>query len=90
MIIYPKISILEVARRCNIHVKDSGRAEVRCRCPFCDKGHGKPTASINESKGLFHCFRCGEGMNAVALYAKIYDTCTQTAYKELMGIFGVS
>lgn len=42
------------------------------------------TATLNEYKGLFHCFRCNEGLNAVTLYAKIYGTSTQDAYKELL------
>ena len=44
------------------------------------------TASINTDKGLFYCHRCGEGLNAVSLYAKVYGTSTQDAYKELLGI----
>jgi len=67
-------------------MKDTDRREIKCRCPFCDSGRGKMAASINESKGLFYCFRCVEGFNAVTLYAKIYGMDTKDAYKELMGI----
>ena len=42
------------------------------------------TASINERKGLFYCFRCEEGFNAVTLYAKVYGTDTKEAYRELL------
>jgi DNA primase len=66
-------------------MKDRGRAEVRCLCPFCGKGRsGKLTASINRYKGLFHCFRCGEGHSAVSLYAKIHGIDTTEAYMELL------
>jgi len=65
-------------------MKELGRAETRCRCPFCVTERGKMTATLNEYKGLFHCFRCNEGLNAVTLYAKIYGTSTQDAYKELL------
>ena len=82
--IYNEFSIVDVARDCNIHMKDPSRSEVRCRCPFCDNGRGKLTASINKERGLFYCFRCGEGLNAVTLYAKINGTDTTTAYKELL------
>ena len=67
-----ELSIMEVARLCNIHTKDTAKAELRCRCPFCDRGRGKLTASINKNKGLFYCFRCGEGLNAVTLYSKVF------------------
>jgi len=66
-------------------MKDRGRAEIGCLCPFCDKGcGGKLSASINKDKGLFHCFRCGEGHNAVSLYAKINGIDTKAAYMELL------
>jgi len=65
-------------------MKDQNRREIRCRCPFCDNGRGKPSASINSDKGLFYCHRCGEGLNAVTLYAKIRGTDNPTAYKELL------
>ena len=84
MIIYIEFSIVEVARDCGIHMKDPNRREIRCRCPFCGGGRGELTASINQDKGLFHCFRCGEGLNAISLYAKINGTDNPTAYKELM------
>jgi DNA primase len=67
-------------------MKDTGRVEIRCKCPFCDHGHGNPAASINKDKGLFYCYRCGEGFNAVSLYAKVYGMDTKTAYKELLDI----
>jgi transposase-like protein len=67
-------------------MKDTGRAEIRCRCPFCASGQRKLTASLNTDKGLFHCHRCGEGLNAVTLYAKVYGTDTKDAYKELLEV----
>jgi DNA primase len=75
---------MDVARHCDIQMKESGCTEEKCRCPFCGNGRGKMTASINKEKGLFHCFRCGEGLNAITLYAKIVGTSTQAAYKELL------
>ena len=74
---------MDVAKCCGIHMKDPNRIEIRCRCPFCDP-RGKLTASINRDKGLFFCHYCGEGLNAISLYAKVYGTDTATAYKELL------
>jgi len=64
-------------------MKDPTQTEIKCRCPFCDNGHGKPTASINKDKGVFHCFRCKEGLNAITLYAKINGIDPSDAYREL-------
>lgn len=80
---YNEFSIIDVARACDIYMKDSSHTEIKCRCPFCDTGRGKPTASINEDKSVFHCFRCKEGLNAITLYAKVNGIDTTTAYKEL-------
>jgi len=64
-------------------MKNPDMPEIRCRCPFCDNGQGKLSASINKGKNLFYCFRCREGLNAVSLYAKVYGINTEGAYKEL-------
>ena len=73
-----------MAKRCNIHMKDTGTTEVRCRCPFCDTGRGRLTASINRDRDLFYCFRCGEGLNAVGLFAKVYGMDMRMAYGEFV------
>jgi len=67
-------------------MKHNDRSEIRCRCPFCDHGRGKLTASINTERGLFHCFRCGEGLNSISLYGKVFGMDTKSAHKELMDI----
>ena len=84
--IYTQILIVEVAKLCNIHMKDPNKSEVRCRCPFCDKGYCKLTATINKEKGVFYCHKCKEGLNAVTLYAKIQGITATAAYKELLDI----
>lgn len=81
----------------NIDVKQFSGAEARCLCPFCDCGNdsgdvngsrrGRLTASINETKGLFYCFRCEEGFNAVSLYARVYGVDVRVAYGELLDGF---
>jgi DNA primase len=67
-------------------MKDIGRKEVRCWCPFCGNDKGRPTASINVQAGLFHCFRCGEGLNALTLFAKVVGIDNKSAYMELTAI----
>ena len=78
------ISIIEIARHCNIRTKETGRRETPCWCPFCGGDKGKPTASINATRGLFHCFRCGEGCNSLTLFAKVYGVNNKQAYSELV------
>jgi DNA primase len=34
-------------------------------CPFEKIKTPQPTFVINEAKGVFHCFQCGKGGNAV-------------------------
>jgi len=65
-------------------MKSSSGAETRCRCPFCDNGRGRMTASINKDNDVFYCFHCKEGLNSVSLYAKITGTDTKMAYSELL------
>ena len=78
------ISIAVVAELCGILMKGTNGKEVRVCCPFCGGGRkSKPTASVNLSKNLFHCFRCNEGYNSLSLYAKLTGTDTKNAYKEL-------
>jgi len=75
------VSIIDVAARCGIRMKNTDRVEIPVSCPFC--GDTKKHASLNTVKNLFHCFKCGEGHNAVTLFAKIIGADTKTAYREL-------
>jgi transcription elongation factor Elf1 len=75
---------MNVARCCGIWLKESNNNEVKARCPFCGGGHKhRLTASINVNKNLFYCHRCGEGHNAVTLYAKLVGTDNRWAYNAL-------
>lgn len=46
----------------------NGRTEVSCLCPFHDDK--SPSLSVNIETGLWHCFACGEGGNAVDFIMK--------------------
>ncbi len=82
---FNEISILDVAKLCNIKTEDSAnRIEIVAHCPFCSGGRTqRPTASINKYKNLFYCHRCGEGFNSISLFAKIYGIENKQAYNEL-------
>lgn len=78
-----QVSILQVAKSCGIRMKDTHKTEAPCWCPFCGSNKARPTASINKDRGLFHCFRCGEGFNSLGLYCKITGASSREAYEEL-------
>jgi DNA primase len=85
MSIYKEVNIVYAAQICGIWMKENdSRNEIRARCPFCDTGKGKPTASINKHKNLFYCFRCSEGHGSISLFAKVTGSNTKQAYRELL------
>lgn len=79
--------IVEVARRCGISVlKQLPDGQWLGRCPFCgdsQKSQKHGHLYLKPSTGEYKCQRCGEGGYTVGLYARLRDTDTKTAYKEL-------
>jgi DNA primase len=53
-----------------------GPKEWMCACPFCDS---ETALQFNIEKGLFTCFRCGEGGNAKKLLKKLGKNYTDPA-----------
>jgi DNA primase len=45
--------------------------EVQCTCPWCG---GNSSLWFNDVKGVWHCFKCGEGGNALDLVEKMEGT----------------
>jgi transcription elongation factor Elf1 len=82
---YLTIPITESARRCGIAVSNYDRAEIEVNCPFC--GDRKRHMSLNTSKNVFRCNRCGQSGNSVTLYAKIMNLDTKMAYRELTNTY---
>jgi len=83
---YKQFDILRVTEECGIRLKANVRplsGEIRCHCPFCASTASRYTASINTRRGLFYCHKCGEGHNALTLYAKIVGTSNKQAHREL-------
>jgi hypothetical protein len=66
-----KRSISEVIRSYGVEIRPGGKEQIAL-CPFHpDKN---PSLSVNEDKGLFHCFGCGAGgdvFNFVQLIEKV-------------------
>ena len=63
-----------------ITLKKSG-ADLVCKCPFhADK---KPSLHVNLSKGLWNCFGCGEGGDAIQFVRRAYGYSFREAVEYL-------
>ncbi len=55
---------------------------LRGLCPFHEDS--KPSFSVNLKTGQWTCFKEGESGNYLDFYAKLHNTDTKTAYKEIL------
>lgn len=51
-------------------------------CPFC----GSETFKVNDEVGLFKCFGCLNGGDAVSLYRKLFGLSTSEALEVLSSL----
>ena len=56
-------------------------------CPFHNEK--TPSFSVNPAKGIYKCFGCGEGGDAIAFLMKINNQSFQEVIKEQAEIFGI-
>ena len=69
-----------------IEVKSAGSTKKAC-CPF---HHEKtPSFNINERKGFYHCFGCGESGDAIKFVQKMDGCSFVEAVKKLAGPLGI-
>jgi len=74
-----------IGRYC--HLTQEGGGRKKCRCPF---HHEKtPSFHLDDNKGLWHCFGCGEGGNVFTFIQKIKGCDFPKAVDELCEIFGI-
>ena len=69
-----------------ISLKKSG-ANFQGLCPF--HGEKTPSFNVNPSRGIFHCFGCGEGGNAITFVMKMEGISFPEAVKLLAKRVGV-
>jgi len=74
-------SIVTVIKR-YVSLHKSGRSFVG-RCPFHDDQH--PSLSVNEEKGLFHCFGCGVGGDVI----RFVELIEGLSFKEALLRLGI-
>ena len=81
-----RIDLTDLIASYGIQVKTAGAAKKAC-CPF---HHEKtPSFNINESKGYYHCFGCGESGDAIKFVQKMDGLTFVEAVKKLAEQCGV-
>ena len=81
-----RIDLADLIASYGVQVKTAGASKKAC-CPF---HHEKtPSFNINESKGFYHCFGCGESGDAIKFVQKMDGLTFVEAVKKLAEQCGV-
>ena len=81
-----RIDLADLIASYGIQIKTAGASKKAC-CPF---HHEKtPSFNINESKGFYHCFGCGESGDAIKFVQKMDGLTFVEAVKKLAEQCGV-
>ena len=81
-----RIDLADLIASYGIQVKTAGASKKAC-CPF---HHEKtPSFNINESRGFYHCFGCGESGDAIKFVQKMDGLTFVEAVKKLAEQCGV-
>ena len=81
-----RVDLADLIASYGIQVKTAGASKKAC-CPF---HHEKtPSFNINESKGYYHCFGCGESGDAIKFVQKMDGLTFVEAVKKLAEQCGV-
>ena len=82
-----RIDLADLIASYGIAVKTAGSSKKAC-CPF---HHEKtPSFNINESKGYYHCFGCGESGDAIKFVQKMDGLTFVEAVKKLAEQCGIA
>jgi DNA primase len=71
-----------------LHLKNAGGGNLKGLCPFHDEK--SPSFQVSPSKGLFHCFGCGEGGDTLAFVMKVDHLSFTEAVERLAGQAGIT
>ena len=81
-----RTDLAELIASYGVQVKSAGSSKKAC-CPF---HHEKtPSFNINEARGLYHCFGCGESGDAIKFVEKMEGLNFVDAVKKLAARCGV-
>lgn len=76
----------EIVRE-TVTLKAAGGGSYKGLCPFHDER--SPSFHVTPSKGLYHCFSCGEGGDVITFLRKIDALTFTEAVEKLAGKYGV-
>ncbi|MFI0719728.1 DNA primase [Streptomyces sp. NPDC021224] len=71
-----------------LQLKSAGGGNLKGLCPFHDEK--TPSFQVSPSKGLFHCFGCGEGGDTLAFVMKVDHLSFTEAVERLAGQAGIT
>ena len=80
------VSIAEVIGSC-VSLRRTGANYMAC-CPFHKEK--TPSFSVNESKGFYHCFGCGESGDVIKFVEKYYNLDFPMAVEKLAAQYGIT
>ena len=81
-----RIDLADLIASYGIQVKTAGSSKKAC-CPFHNEK--TPSFNINESRGFYHCFGCGESGDAISFVQKMEGLTFVEAVKKLAEQCGV-
>jgi DNA primase len=71
-----------------LQLKPAGGGNLKGLCPFHDEK--SPSFQVSPSKGLYHCFGCGEGGDTLAFVMKVDHLSFTEAVERLAGQAGIT
>ncbi|MFI1091031.1 DNA primase [Streptomyces sp. NPDC020917] len=71
-----------------LQLRNAGGGNLKGLCPFHDEK--SPSFQVSPSKGLFHCFGCGEGGDTLAFVMKLDHLSFTEAVERLAGQAGIT
>lgn len=81
-----RVDLVDLIASYGIHLKSAGASKKAC-CPF---HHEKtPSFVVNEARGYYHCFGCGESGDAIKFVSKMEGLSFVEAVKKLAERFGI-
>lgn len=81
-----RIDLADLIASYGVQVKTAGSSKKAC-CPFHNEK--TPSFNINESKGFYHCFGCGESGDAIKFVQKMEGLTFMEAVRKLAEQCGV-
>jgi len=66
-----------------IELTERNKGHYRAKCPFC---HEKDSLGVSSDRGIYKCYTCDAGGDAVNFFQEFYDLSYLDAYEEVLKI----